>query len=83
MKKISQAEAQRLKKEIKALKTREESLRYRYAQPYPGGVLLGTLQRDKDWLTGRVEAARLLRHAVVVTEDGGLLSFYALPAAAL
>lgn len=77
---ISQREAQRLKKRVKELEDLESKRRSRWASEYPGGVFLGSLTRDHDWFNGRIEAARMLGHAVVVTiDDHQKLSFYALP----
>lgn len=79
---ITQAEARRLKKRVQELEDIIDRQRSKWVADYPGGVGLGTLQRPDDWLRGRIEGARLLGHAVVVTEDNnGKLRFFALPAA--
>lgn len=77
---ISQREARRLKARVEKLESIIKSQRARWHNEYPGGTHIGTLTRDRDWLSGRIEGARLMRHAVVVTETGsGKLDFYALP----
>ena len=77
---ISQREARRLKRRVEELEHERRSQRARWASDYPGGVMLGRLTRDKDWLTGRIDGAHMLGHAVVVRQDeSGAIAFHALP----
>ena len=77
---ISQREARRFKKRVQGLETQLDDQRRRWGAKYVGGVYLGSLTRDRDWFSGRVESARMLGHAVVVTEESdGKLNFFALP----
>lgn len=79
---ISQAEARRLKKRVKQLEEERKRQLNRWASEYPGGVFLGRVSRTKDWLTGRIDAAHMLGHAVVVRQsEAGEISFHALPIA--
>ena len=79
---ISQREARRLKKRVTELEDVINRQRRKWSADYVGGVHLGELTRERDWLTGRIEGARMLSHAVVVTEESdGKLNFYALPQA--
>ena len=78
--KIGQREAHRLQKQVRELLGEREMQRRSWARAYPGGTHLGTLTVERDYLVGRIEAARMLGHAVVVTEnDDGKLALYALP----
>lgn len=80
MSEISQREAMRLKKRVAELEDAFEKQRSKWSAEYVGGVHLGYLTRERDCLSGRIEGARLLKHAVVVIEESnGRLSFYALP----
>lgn len=80
--KISQAEARRLKRRVVELEDERRAQRRRWASEYPGGVHLGSLSRNKDWLTGRIDGAHMLGHAVVIRQnDDGDLHFFALPLA--
>ena len=77
---ISQREAHALAKRVTKLESERDAQRTRWAQSYPGGVSLGMVTRDRDWLSGRMEAAHLLGHAVVATTgNDGNIQFYALP----
>lgn len=78
--KISQAEARRLRRRVAELEKAENDRRNRWSLDYPEGAHLGSVRRDSDWLTGRIDAARMLGHAVVVTqEENATIRFYALP----
>ena len=78
MKKISQREARQWKKLALQLQAERDGQRRAYAKDYPGGTSLGYLNRERDWLAGRIEAARRLGHPVVVTcDNSGRLDFYA------
>ena len=79
---ISIREAVRLKKRVRELETVINNQRARWGREYPGGVHIGTITLEKSVLLGRIEAVRLLQHAVVITESGdGKLQIYALPQA--
>ena len=77
--KISQREARRLKARVRQLETERTEQRNKWIRDYPGGIPLGNITRERDWLSGRIEAARLLNHPVVVTEGEGKLYFFAVP----
>ncbi len=78
--KISQREARRLQRQVRQLLSEQEMQRRTWARAYPGGTHLGTLTVERGYLVGRIEAARMLGYAVVVTEnDDGRLALYALP----
>ena len=67
--KISQREAHRLANWVEQLERRNAENNRSWSSEYHGGVLLGTLTRDADWLNGQIHAARKLGHAVIVTTD--------------
>lgn len=78
--KISQREARRLRKRVETLEGILKGQRNAFLREFPTGLALGKFEMTRDWLSGRIEAARRLGHAVVVTEEGnGHLNFYALP----
>ena len=78
--KISQREARRLRKRVDELERQQLQRLSRWASNYPGGVVLGSIRRDKDCLTGRIDAAHMLAHAVVVRQgEQGEITFFALP----
>ena len=77
--KISQREARRLKRRVEILEGIIKRQRNNWSEDYPGGTHLGKLTRERDWLSGRIESARMLGHAIVVTEHkDGVINFYAL-----
>lgn len=78
---ISQREARALRKRVAELERERDEQRNRWANFFPGGTHIGTLLAQRDWLRGRIEGARMLGHAVVVTapNNDGNLEFYALP----
>lgn len=77
---ISQRQAREFRRRAKELEDQLDRQRRRWSAEYVGGTPLGTLSYERDWFIGRIEAARMLGHAVVVTEEGdGKLKFYALP----
>lgn len=77
---ISQREAHALAKRVEELEAERNAQRNRWARDYPGGTHIGGITRERDWLSGRIEAARMLGHAIVATEDNdGTIKFYALP----
>lgn len=76
---ISQREARRLKKRVDELEEAIRAQRRRWAN-WPGGTLLGSIQRERDWLSGRLEGVRALEHAIVcIPMEDGRISFYACP----
>lgn len=75
--KISQREAQRLKQRVKELEALHAGQRRRWGSENPGGVHLGSVKLSRDWFMGRIEAARLLGHAIVITESENNVHFYA------
>lgn len=78
--KISQREAKRLQKRVAVLEDVIIGQRNRYLAQFPHGFHIGTITRERDNLAGRIEAARILGHAVIVTEQNtGTLEFYAMP----
>lgn len=83
MPKISQCEARRLRKRVQELESVEESRLYSWSQTWPNGTHIGqtAITSSDDYkLIGAIEAARKLKHAVVVTvKDFGTLNFHALP----
>ena len=77
--KISQREARRLKRRVALLEQERRDQRNRWATDWPGGVHLGHIAREIDFLTGRIDAAQMLGHAVVVRQEAnGRINFYAL-----
>jgi hypothetical protein len=80
MRHISQREARRLEKRVYELEQERNNQRRSWCRDYSGGINLGFLARERDWLSGRIESARMLGHAIVVIESSdGTLNFYALP----
>jgi len=76
--KISQREARRLKKRVQELELLHAQQHRLWGAEYPGGVSLGRLKLSRDWLMGRIEAARLLGHAIIITEAENEIHFYAM-----
>lgn len=67
---ISQREAHRLQKRVSELQDIVERQRRHWVKDYPGGVHLGTIaMEERGYLVGRIEAARMLGHAVVLTSQ--------------
>lgn len=81
MKKISQREAHRLRARVEELELREHARRNVWSRKYPGGAHIGSLSLKNTGsdVDARIHVARLLKHAVVVVDDGDDLCFYALP----
>lgn len=76
--KISQREAQRLRKRVKQLEDLEERRTSRYAHDYPGGTHMGTLDLSQlPEYKGRFYAAQMLGAALVARSDGSRLEIYA------
>lgn len=84
MSRISQAEARRLKRRVNQIEEAERLRRVRWRADYPGGTHLGSVDLSGNpRLAGRIEGARMLKHAIVATieGDGVTLNVYALPLA--
>jgi hypothetical protein len=79
-KRITQREAQALRARVHDLEVRENNRRKQWVRDYPDGVHIGAMNA-LDTTAARIHTARLLGHAVVVTDDGNTLNFYALPVA--
>ncbi|NID15015.1 hypothetical protein [Luteibacter yeojuensis] len=77
---ISQREARALRHRVLVLEARESERLEAWVQNYPGGTHIARTN-VLDVTAARIHTARLLGHAVVVTDDGGTLNFYALPVA--
>lgn len=79
--KISQREARRLLKRVKALEHAFSLQRRSWAQEYLGGMQIGTAKWDAlDSRPVAIRTAQKLGHAVVVDADSeGLVRFVALP----
>lgn len=77
--KISQREARRLKNRVVELEQLQAQQRSIWVRDYPRGVHLGSLNLDRDWFMGRIEAARMLGHPIVAiqNEAGTQIRFYA------
>lgn len=80
---ISQREARTLQKRVAELEGILERQQNRWASDWPMGTHLGWIEPTNQRLTGHIEAARLLKHAVVctLTHDGNRINFHALPIA--
>lgn len=77
--KISQREARRLRKRVEQLERDERDRRSAYVSSWPGGVNIDSFTIDEASFA-KIDTARKLSHAVVVTTDNRLqLRFYALP----
>jgi len=77
MAKISQREARRLKTRVRELEALHAQQRRRWGCENPGGVELGYVALSRDWFMGRIEAARMLGHAIIITEKENKIYFYA------
>lgn len=78
---ISQREAKRLMKRVKDLELIINDQRHAWAAEFVSGTHLGTWPRASvgDELFGAIQAARKLRHAVVINAQSDGVKFYALP----
>jgi|GEM_PF-1618560 len=78
---ITQREARALKWRVAQLEQLEEDRRNRWVRDYPDGTHLGSIViSDVD--AAKIRTARLLEHAVVVTNgDRSEIHLYALPVA--
>ena len=79
--KISQAEARRLKRRVRELEGEQRQQRSTWASDWPGGVNFLNMNDVSDIALASVKTARMLGHAVVVTEYDNKLRFFALPLA--
>jgi hypothetical protein len=79
-KRITQREAQALRRRVADLETREQNLRATWASSYPDGTHFASVLLD-DVTLARVATARRLGHAIVATHDRNTLNLYALPVA--
>jgi len=75
--KISQREARCLKKRAQELEQLHAQQRRRWGSEFPGGTELGHIKLPRDWFMGRIEAARLLGHAIIITESENAIHFFA------
>lgn len=81
MKKISQRQARKLLARVRELESILDKQRNRWSGEWPEGVYLGSLNVAPEWLKGRIDAARLLNHAVVAAtrdSDHTSIRFYGL-----
>lgn len=80
-KRINQHEAQALRRRVIDLEAREEARRSMWVNDYPGGTHIASVTVN-DVAAAKIRTARVLRHAIVVT-NGTLaeIHFYALPVA--
>lgn len=77
---ISQREARRLRNKVRELEHQQETqLRIydRWCDEFPGGIHLVQGVQLSPECKGRVDAARLLRHAVVMVNRNGGYDLYA------
>jgi hypothetical protein len=81
--KISQREARKLRKRIEELEKQEDKRGNAWSSEWPMGKCLGKVQIQADsFMRGAIHASRLLKHAVVVSEnDQGEIWFHAMPLA--
>lgn len=81
MKKISQRDARRFKKQVAELEALENKRRRAWNSEYPGGVFLTGIVVHSS-VHAMVKTARKLGHAVVMTNNGeDSVQLYALPLA--
>lgn len=80
MRKISQREARLLQQRLTKLENHFEQQRNAYVKDWPGGVHIAR-HSPAPATVAVIHTARLLGHAVVVTEQDGEFNFYALPQA--
>ena len=76
---ISQAEARRLSKRVDYLEQVLESERRRYRAEYIGNTIITQQWDENHAVAVAVRTARILGHAVVAIERGGLITYRALP----
>lgn len=78
MKKISQAEARRLKKRVEEMEQRERIRMARWWTDYPGGVHIRTIALTESG-TDALDVAQKLQHVLIGKLDGSNLHIYAVP----
>lgn len=78
MKKISQREARCLRRRVEQLENQARANRNRWSKEWVGGITVTSMAPDAVTIA-KVETARALGHAVVVTSSDGRLYFHALP----
>jgi hypothetical protein len=77
--KISQREARRMRKELKALHERDAARERSWSSDYPGGIHIATSSPNAD-VVAIIKTARKLGHAVVaMADDLGKILYYAAP----
>lgn len=80
MKKISQREAQRLKKRVQHLEGILKRQHNHWSSEWPGGVEIARFQDTGNLVRVEIRTARLLHHAVVATvSDGGVVRLFGVP----
>lgn len=82
-KQISQREARELRRRVAELEMERVQMFADWVRDYPNGVHIASI-RDAPVTVitvAKINTARRLGHAVVVTDSGDELRFYALPAA--
>lgn len=77
--KISQREARRLRKRVAELENERDYQRRFWGAEFIGGTHLATVTNIDSKTFGGIEAARKLKHAVVVNAHSDGVKFYALP----
>jgi hypothetical protein len=79
MRKISQREARQLRKDLQSLVALHVAQANTWASEWPSSTSIGKLQvADDSKMYGRIEAARMLKHAVVaIAEGNGNIRFFA------
>ncbi len=76
MKKISQAEARRLRKRVELLEREQESRENNWASDWPAGVRICSVTFTPE-VQAHVTTARALKHAVVIVPSGNSAALYA------
>lgn len=77
-KKISQAEAWSMKHQIRRMKEQDEKRNNAYAQEFPNGIHITTLNIDAV-IDAKLKTARRLGYALVATApNAGQVNFYAI-----
>jgi hypothetical protein len=77
MKKISQREARRMRKELQALRKRDEARERSWSSEYPDAIHIASSSPSTD-VVAIIKTARKLGHAVICTAEGdGKIFYYA------
>lgn len=80
--KISQREAQRLRKRVDELEKQIVDQNRSWSAAWPGGTHIRTMDASMhSELRAAIKTARMLKHAVVCTVDGQTIMFYGCPMA--